>query len=432
MPDADQLDARQGGPPGSQDGRPERQDPLPGRGDGPAVAPPGPAGGQPGPRTFEVTSRGRALATVVVVSYVAGVLLGYQLLMILAGAGILALAVGVGFVTWRPKVALTRDFRPRSVTAGRAVTAVMQVTNQSRLPSPPLRVTDRLGTTDVDMAVRVLPVGGTALLRYPLPTERRGRIALGPLRVTRSDPFDLLRRRQPGGGIDALWVHPRTWPLSPLPSGVIVDLEGPVSESAAEGSLTFSSLREYVVGDDRRQIHWRSSARAGKLLVRRNVDANEPYATVVLDTRPAAWVSDDAFESAVEMAASAVSVLATSGHPVDLRLLGRRAGDPKWEGASSHADRLAAVEMEPAATAHGLFALMEAGREGGSLVVVTGRIDTSVEARISRQTRRYAPVVLCCIDPAQPPRWRRRSGIDIVVGPTAPAVAEAWNQLFSS
>jgi uncharacterized protein (DUF58 family) len=307
---------------------------------------------------------------------------------------------------------------------------VMQVTNQSRFPSPPLRVTDRLGSTDVEMAVRVLSVGGTALLRYPLPTERRGRISLGPLRVTRSDPFDLLRRRQPGGGLDALWVHPRTWPLSPLPSGVIVDLEGPVSEQAAEGSLTFASLREYVVGDDRRQIHWRSSARAGKLLVRRNVDANEPYATVVLDTRPSAWIGD-AFESAVEVAASAVSVLAGNGHPVDLRLLGRRATDPKWEGASSHADRLAAVEVEPAATVHGLFALMEAGREGGSLVVVTGRIDTSVEARISRQTRRYAPVVLCCVDPAQPPRWRRRSGIDIVVGPTAPAVAEAWNQLFS-
>jgi uncharacterized protein (DUF58 family) len=400
-------------------------------GDQPNERPGGPVDGQPVQRTFEVTSRGQALASGVVVSYVAGVALGYQLLMILAGAGILAIAGAAGFVTWRPKVSLTRDFRPRSVTAGREVTAVMQVTNQSRFPSPPLRVTDRLGSTDVEMAVRVLSVDGTALLRYPLPTERRGRIGLGPLRVTRSDPFDLLRRRQPGGGLDALWVHPRTWPLSPLPSGVIVDLEGPVSEQAAEGSLTFASLREYVPGDDRRQIHWRSSAKAGKLLVRRNVDANEPQATVVLDTRSAAWV-DDAFESAVEVAASAVSVLAVSGYPVDLRLLGYRAGDPKWEGASSHADRLAAVEVEPAATAHGLFALMEQGREGGSLVVVTGRIDTSVEARITRQTRRYSPVVLCCVDPAQPPRWRRRSGIDIVVGPTARSVAEAWNQLFSS
>jgi uncharacterized protein (DUF58 family) len=159
------------------------------------------------------------------------------------------------------------------------------------------------------------------------------------------------------------------------------------------------------------------------------VDANEPHATVVLDTRAAPWPGDS-FEAGVEVAASAVRVLTGSGHPVDLRLLGARPDDPKWAGASSHADRLAAVEIEPAATAHGLFTVLEKGREGGSLVVVTGRIDTSVEARIGRQTRRYAPVVLCCIDPAQPARWRRRSGIDIVVGPTAPAVAEAWNQLF--
>ena len=42
------------------------------------------------------------------------------------------------------------------------------------------------------------------------------------------------------------------------------------------GSMAFSSLREYAPGDDPRQIHWRTTARLGRLVVREHVDTNEP------------------------------------------------------------------------------------------------------------------------------------------------------------
>jgi uncharacterized protein (DUF58 family) len=76
--------------------------------------------------------------------------------------------------------------------------------------------------------------------------------------------------------------------------------------------VTFSSLREYVPGDDPRQIHWRSTARTGVLTVREHVDTTEPTTTVVLDTHPTA-LGADAFEHAVEFAASVVTILARSG-----------------------------------------------------------------------------------------------------------------------
>ena len=380
-------------------------------------------------RSLEITPAGRTVAAAAVVTYVVGVVLGYDQLLVLASAGILVLAAATVFIAWRPRVEVTREFRPSSVTAGQAAAAVLTVNNLSRWPSPPIRVADRLGHQDIELPIRVLAPAGSALVRYPLPTLRRGRVGLGPLRVLRSDPFDLLRRRQPGAGLDVLWVHPRTWPLSPLPAGVIVDFEGPISETGTEGSLTFSSLREYVAGDDRRQIHWKSSARLGRLLVRRNVDANEPRATVVLDTRPDPW-DDETFEAGVEVAASAVRSLSGAGHPVELRILGERRHDPRLAGATSPADQLAAVEREPAATTAGLYALLEQGHEGGALVVVTGRIDSSIESRVSRQIRRFAPVVLCSVAPDRAPRWQRRSGIHVISGPSAPALAEAWNRMF--
>lgn len=380
-------------------------------------------------RPFEVSGTGVAVLIAVVVFYVAGVAFGYEQLIVIAAAGLAVLAAAVGFVCVRPRVRVTRDFQPTSVVAGQSAAAVMGVTNLSSFPSPTFKVADRVGDRDIELPIRVLRAKGSALVQYPLPTERRGRIALGPLRVVRTDPFDLLRRRAPAGGLDVLWVHPRTWPLSPLPAGVIVDFEGPISETGTEGSLTFSSLREYVAGDDRRQIHWRSSARAGVLMVRRNVDANEPRATVVLDTRSGAW-EGDAFEDGVEVAASAIQALAGMGHPVELRILGERTQDHRYAGATTPADRLAAVEVDPDQSALGLYSLFQAGREGGSLVVVTGRVDVAVEAALTNQNQRYAPIVLCCVDRAQAPHWQRRSGVNIVMGRSAPAVAEAWNELF--
>ena len=403
------------------------------------AAAPGPAGAPAPPvppappegrlRPLEITPAGRTVAAAAVVTYAVGVILGYDQLLVLASAAVLALAAAAVFISWRPRVEVTRDFQPSSVTAGQAAAAVLTVHNISRWPSPPIRVADRLGQQDIELPIRVVVPAGLALVRYPLPTLRRGRVALGPLRVFRSDPFDLLRRRQPGGGLDVLWVHPRTWPLSPLPAGVIVDFEGPISETGTEGSLTFSSLREYVAGDDRRQIHWKSSARLGQLLVRHNVDANEPRATVVLDTRPDPW-DDETFEAGVEVAASAVRSLSGAGHPVELRILGERRHDPQLAGATSPAHRLAAVERKPAATTAGFYALLEEGHQGGSLVVVTGRIDSSVESRVSRQIRRFAPVVLCSVAPDGAPRWQRRSGIRVISGRSAPALAEAWNRMF--
>ena len=391
------------------------------------------AGGA-GPGRLPVTAGGWALLCAAAVLWVGAALSGFEQLAVLAAGCLVALLCAVVVVSWRPNVAVSRTFQPPAVTVGQPAVALLSVANRSRWPSPAITVVDRVARPDgepaeIPLAVRSVPGGGTGLVRYQLPTGRRARLVLGPLRVVRSDPLGLLRGRQDHGSADVLWVRPRTLPLSALPASVVVDLEGPVSETAPTGSVTFASLREYVPGDDRRLIHWRSSARLGTLVVRHHVDTNEPRATVVLDNRAGPWADDDSFEAGVEVAASVAHALTGNGHHVELRTVREPPGWALSVGATTVPDRLAAIERIPFEDPSGLLDAVGAGGQGGALVVVTGITAAGLEGRLAAEQHRFAPVVLCRIDPAARPSWQRRSGMTVVHAPTAHGIAEAWNRM---
>ncbi len=157
------------------------------------------------------------------------------------------------------------------------------------------------------------PGPGDALtLRLPVDTSVRGERPIGPYAVVHGDPWSIVRRvagRTEGG---LLTVHPRTVAIrrSALPS-----LEQHDSEFASRkrGDQHFFALRDYVFGDEPRTVHWRSSARAGKLVVKQQVSGAPNHTVIVLDTDASAYSSDqqfgsgwvaERFEAAVEVAAS--------------------------------------------------------------------------------------------------------------------------------
>ncbi|MDQ2729604.1 MAG: DUF58 domain-containing protein, partial [Actinomycetota bacterium] len=119
-----------------------------------------------------LTPAGGVLVTAVIVGYPLGVVLGYPILIALAGAGVLALVAAAGYVLWRPRLILRRDFRPQTVVVGESAAALLGVTNGSRWPSPGVTVGDRLGASGVELAVRPLAAGSSRMMRYALPTTR--------------------------------------------------------------------------------------------------------------------------------------------------------------------------------------------------------------------------------------------------------------------
>jgi uncharacterized protein (DUF58 family) len=81
----------------------------------------------------------------------------------------------------------------------------------------------------------------------------------------------------------------------------------------------FAGLRAFRPGDDRRDIHWRSSARRGLPLVREHEDDTAREATVVLDDRAETCTNPETYERAISKAAGLCVELARRGYSVALR-----------------------------------------------------------------------------------------------------------------
>ncbi|MFE0878007.1 DUF58 domain-containing protein [Streptomyces smyrnaeus] len=346
----------------------------------------------------------------------AGYAFGYPEAAILGAGCLLAVAAALVRTGRSPQLAARRRVTPRKVARGDRAEGSVTLTNTGRRTRRGLDVTDRCGELPLTLQVPSLAAGAEHTVRYALPTERRGRIALGPLRLERTDPLGLARRVRvfgpTDGGTDTLLVRPRVCLLPVLPSGTAHHVEGPSSDTADEGSLTFHALREYVLGDDLRRVHWRSSARTGTLMVKQLVDVSLPHTTVVLDTRSAAYRTEDDFELAVDTAASVAFAAARSNFPVDV--LSETGPVLRTDGAGGNdaealLDRLALVRRSDRASAAGAFDELERARRRGSLTVVTGTADVSGLSALERVRRRFDRTVVLRAgsrvqdDPHEPP-----------------------------
>jgi len=140
--------------------------------------------------------------------------------------------------------------------------------------------------------------------RFVLPTDQRAVIAIGPPSAVRADPLGLLRREALTQTSVELFVHPKIIGLESLSPGLQRDLEGQATRDLSMSDLAFHTLRDYVAGDDRRHVHWRSSAKAGKLLVRQFQDTRRSQLTVVVDGATGSYRTDEEFELAMSVAGS--------------------------------------------------------------------------------------------------------------------------------
>ncbi len=376
-------------------------------------------------RGYALTGQGATAVAAAVVLVATGAVLDWPELVQLGVACAAAPLVALAFVAGRPRVAVTRQLVPPRLTAGEPAVAILTVENVGRRSTPALLVTDRVGGRPVTVAAPSMGPGELRRAHHALATGARGRLAIGPVTTVRTDPLALLRWAQPAGGADVLWVHPRTHPLSPLPAGVVADFEGQLSESAPRGTITFSSLREYEPGDDLRQVHWASTARTGTLMVREQVDTSLPRATVALDTRPTLW-TPEAFEAAVEVAASIVRCSEHGGYPVALRITGGGERPPEETGALSLLDRLAAVGTGPPGRPDDLFLDLRRAPAGGALVAITGRLDSADLPRLGGLRRRFNPVVVVRVAEELTARVSRRRGLVVVDAPTSASFAASW------
>lgn len=219
--------------------------------------------------------------------------------------GVLAAAIHVR--TRVVKVRIQRNVDPAEPMAGAELDVTLELYPLRRTPSCDLVDTiDDLGRVGLTLAP--LARHRTARIRYRVPTEHRGVLALGPAHVEVADPLGMIRRRRQVGNTTEVVVNPR-WTRIDLPDprtcdGDLVDFIRRLIDRMAV-NLEFRSLREYVTGDDVRRINWKASARRDQLTLN-EYEARAPIVVHVLLDRETAAFTDAGFERAVSVAASFV------------------------------------------------------------------------------------------------------------------------------
>jgi uncharacterized protein (DUF58 family) len=112
----------------------------------------------------------------------------------------------------------------------------------------------------------------------------RGRYRLGPMTLVSGDPFGLFTFRRELPQTSAVTIFPATYPIPSFtpPTGRLTG--GEIMRRRTHNTTpNFSSVRDYVPGDTLNKIHWKSTARTGRLIVKEFEEDPNADIWVVLD-----------------------------------------------------------------------------------------------------------------------------------------------------
>ena len=377
-----------------------------------------------------LTTTGWGVAVGSMALIVLGRLLGiFELFLVGAGGAALVIAAVIRVATVRLRVEVTRELQPARVHAGTPSRVELQVRNRGGLRTPVLALRDPVGRGRTARVV-LAPLGRDETVRaaYRLPTERRGLLRVGPMGIEVTDPFGLASVTSQGAGITELTVWPAVHDVAPLPHTTgddpLAGADHPNNVSAQGDD--FYALRPYVVGDDLRRVHWKSSARSDDLMVRQDEMPWQGRATVILDSRRGAH-SDESFERAVSAAASVI--LACVRRRFLVRLVTTSGDDTQYGAGGTHVEgileRLSTIELtEEGRLLAVLIALRRAGSGGALVAMLGGRAVTDVPAvqrlRITHPSLTIVRFVVGRLD-----REVRTIG-ELLVDDDAP-FADVWN-----
>lgn len=243
-----------------------------------------------------LTPRGIALSGLAAVAWGLGRFLGVDELYVVCGAAVAMVALAV--VSTRlssTRIAVRRTTGARHARQQEQVPIELQLRNDGRLPASLLLVEDRRpqgisAEGDDDRAARFVVQGlrprQVVDLRWHAFGRRRGRYAIGPVRIRLRDPFGLVERSRRYRSTDDIVVFPAIESLVAAGGrGIRHGADASASRRAFHRGDEFYTMRTYVVGDDLRHVHWPSTAHRGTLMVRQHELPWLARAVVYVDNR---------------------------------------------------------------------------------------------------------------------------------------------------
>ena len=256
------------------------------------------------PVTGVVSTVGWLVLAAAAVSLVIAFTFGWVEFAFLGFTLLAAVLVSIAFVFGRMHFRVGIELQPARVVAGERAFGRLLVTNAGGSPSAPSRIELPVGAGLAEFVVPSLAPEAEHEELFAVPTNRRAVIIAGPAVSVRGDQLGILRRMVRWTDPVELFVHPITARLRPSAAGLVRDLEGEITKVITNNDISFHALRAYEPGDALRNVHWRTSARTGQLMVRQYEETRRSQLVLVQVTERAQYASDDEFELGVSVLAS--------------------------------------------------------------------------------------------------------------------------------
>src|SRR5579875_1479975 len=339
------------------------------------------------------TARGASFLAAGIIGVLAGLGLGSDALV---SVGVMLVCLPL-FSVWtarraRYQLRCERRIVPPRAAPGQRVTVQVCLENVSRIATGLLLAEEAIPYSLGPRPRYVLngiERGGAREISYPLRSDLRGKYQVGPLRIQIADVFGLVSFHADFATRATLTVTPKVVPLTGAPATGSWSAEGDGrSRMTAAAGDDDVIPRAYRDGDELRRVHWRSTARYGELMVRREEQRWQDRAVLILDTRRLAHAGSgpaSSFEYAVSAAASIGVHAARSGLAGHLLTdSGPLAGPAMFEDVLLDALSVVTlsrnVDFARATTALSTI-------EGGLLVLIAGRLSADAARELAAARR---------------------------------------------
>lgn len=187
------------------------------------------------------------------------------------------------------KIKIFQSIESRSTVKNQPVPYVCRVSNETKLLSfTQIELRFHSDLSEVSGAkerqIMTLPAGASDEIKADVICHRRGRYTIGVEKILISDILGLFKPSFDPPVEYPVTVYPRIVRLEKLG---IFTFEGVKAANSSDRCETAAgdTVHEYAAGDDPRLIHWKASARTGKLQVRQISALERPNMVIVVDTR---------------------------------------------------------------------------------------------------------------------------------------------------
>ena len=257
-------------------------------------------------------------------------------------AGVLGLVTS-GVFTWhRLGGATVTRSAPARAQVGELVALDVAVRNDAKRRLPLMRLEDRMpGFEDLVALFESVPAGAVATANLPRRAVQRGVFDTGCVDLVTAAPLGVLRTRRHVHVASRVIVHPPLIDVDdfPLPETPALTADEALAVARAGNGDVFAGVRDYRPGDQRRWIHWRTTARTGRLAVREHEEPAQSPVVLIVE-----GLVDESADHVASVAASVGMLALRSGRPLHCVGRGRLGDDVENAAAGRLLDWAAALE----------------------------------------------------------------------------------------